>query len=115
MSATIWGSGDEAATNITQQSLCPPGASILVERQEIDKMREEVVLDGDKHQEKNQGRRMGNSDGGTILEVVREGSLNRLECKGQESGCFWSRWGVIRSFLKEPQLKDSGQSLWGDQ
>lgn len=47
-----------------------------MERQEIDKMGEEVVLDGDKHQEKNQGRRMGNIDGGTILEVVREGSLN---------------------------------------
>lgn len=73
-----------------------------MERQEIDKMGEEVVLDGDKHQEKNRGRRMGNTNGRTILEVVREGSLTRLEGKEAREWVFFEqKRRVIRSFFKK--------------
>lgn len=76
----LYVSGDKAA-NKTWQCPCLPGVSILVERKEIDKIGEEIVLDWNKHQGKNQGRRMGSTDKGTILEMTRKGSLNRLEGK----------------------------------
>lgn len=60
-----------------------------MERQEIDKTGKEIVLDWDKHQGKNQGRRMGSTDERTILEMIREGSLNRLEGKGARESVFF--------------------------
>lgn len=60
-----------------------------MERQEIDKTGEKIVLVWDKHQGKNQGRRMGSTDEGTILEMIRGDSLNRLEGKGARELVFF--------------------------